>query len=75
VLEGIHFNPQAIELELKSGLMSNEMRGQMKREAKGDEGGDEREPCRELVAIGQKRDENGAGERDEKDESEYRAIH
>ena len=61
-------------LELESGLAGGEVRGQMERENEGDECGDEREPVRELGAIGQQRDENGARQGNQEDEGEDGAI-
>ena len=61
---------EPIDLELEAMLAENKMRRQMQGEAEGDQACEQRNPGRQLAAIGQDRDQNRAGQRDQQDQRE-----
>ena len=74
VVDGGVLDPGNVDFELEAGLAGDEVRGKMQREDEGDERGEERDPVGQFGAIGQKRDENCAGQRDQQDEGENDGI-
>jgi len=74
IADGGTFNPGNVDFKLEASLTRDEVRRQMKRENKGDERGEERDPVGKLGAIGCKRNQNGAGERNQQNEGENDGI-
>ena len=70
VEDGGVFDPGNVVLKLEAGLAGDEVRGKMQREQEGDERGEQGDPVGQLGAVGQERDEDRAGERDQQDEGE-----
>ena len=70
VEDGGVLDPGDVDFELKAGLAGDEVRGKMEREEEGDERGEEGDPVGELGAVGQKRNEDRAGEGNQQDEGE-----
>ena len=70
VEDGGIFDPGNVDFKLEAGLAGDEVRGKMEREEEGDERGEECDPVGQLGAVGQKRDEDRAGKRNQQDEGE-----
>ena len=74
VEDGGALDPGDVALELEAGLAGGEVRGKMQREDEGDERGEQGDPVGQLGAVGQERDEDRAGQRNQQDERENRLV-
>jgi hypothetical protein len=68
IVDGRQLDPGAVDLKLKARLAAHEMGGQMEGETEGEERGKQRDPRGQLAAIGQERNDGGAGKRGEQDQ-------